>query len=94
MKKMLVTVNISKGFARWKEMAKTLNPEMEKVGVKMIWAGTSPEEDKIFMVVEMQDPSQMKTFGERPDVAKARTEAGADVASTTVISPIGEDWMP
>ena len=38
--------------------------------------------------------SQMKTFGERPDIMKARTEAGADVASTTVISPIGEDWLP
>ena len=92
--KMLVTVNISKGFATWQEMAKSLNPEMEKVGVKMVWAGTNPEESKIFMVVDMQDPSQMKTFGERPDVAKARTDAGADVASTTVISPIGKDWIP
>ena len=92
--KMLVTVNISKGFEIWKEMAKSLNPEMEKVGVKMIWAGANTDESKIFMVVEMQDPSQMKTFGERPDVAKARADAGADVASTTVISPIGEDWIP
>ena len=92
--KMLVTVNISKGFARWKEMAKSLNPEMEKGGVKMVWAGTNPDESQIFMVVHMQDASQMKTFGERPDVVKARTEAGADVASTTVISPIGEDWIP
>ena len=92
--KMLVTVNISKGFARWKEMAKSLNPEMEKVGVRMVWAGTNTDESKIFMVVDMQDPSQMKTFGERPDVAKARTDAGADVASTTVISSIGEDWIP
>ena len=92
--KMLVTVNISKGFARWKEMAKSLNPEMEKVGVKMIWAGTNPDESKIFMVVDMQDPSQMQSFGEREDIAKARADAGADVASTTVISPIGEDWIP
>lgn len=92
--KMLVTVNISKGFACWKEMAQSLNPEMEKVGVKMVWAGTNPDESKIFMVVDMRDPSQMQSFGEREDVAKARAEAGADVASTTVISPIGEDWLP
>ena len=92
--KMLVTVNISKGFARWKKMAKSLNPEMEEVGVKMIWAGTNSDESKVFMVVSMQDASQMKTFGEREDVVKARSEAGADVASTTVISPIGEDWLP
>ena len=35
----------------------------------------------------------MKTFGERPDVAKRREEAGADVSSTTVISPIGDYWL-
>ena len=28
-------------------MAESLNPEMEKVGVKMVWAGTNPEESKI-----------------------------------------------
>ncbi len=91
--KMLVSVNISKGFDIWLKMAKSLNPEMEKVGVRMVWAGTNPDESKVFMIVEMQDPSQMKTFGEREDVAKARAEAGADVASTTVISPIGSDYL-
>ena len=35
--KMLATVNISKGFATWKAMADSLNPEMEKVGVSMVW---------------------------------------------------------
>ena len=67
---------------------------MEKVGASMIWAGTNPDESKIFMIVEMQDPSQMQTFGEREDIAKARAEAGADVASTTIISPIGADYLP
>jgi hypothetical protein len=42
----------------------------------------------------MDDPAQMKTFGEREDVAKIRAEAGVDVASTRVISPIGEDYLP
>jgi len=85
--KMLVSVNISKGFNVWLEMAKSLNPEM-------VWSGTNPDESKVFMIVDMQDPSQMKTFGEREDVAKARADAGADVASTTIISPIGEDYLP
>ena len=92
--KMLATVNISKGFATWVQMSKDMAPEMGKVGVKIIWAGTDPDESKVFVLVEMQDPQQMKTFGEREDVAKARAEAGADVASTTVISPIGEHYMP
>ena len=76
------------------EVAESLNPEMEKVGVKMIWAATNPEESKIFMIVQMQDASKMKTFGERSDIVKARTESGADVSSTIVVYQIGEDWFP
>ena len=91
--KMLLTVNISKGFTRWKEMAESLNPEMEKVGVKLIWAGTNQEESKIFKIVHMVDASQIKTFGERPDAVKRREEAGADVSSTTIITQIGDYWL-
>ena len=92
--KMLVTVNISKGFATWVQMTKDMTPEMEKVGAKLIWAGTNPDESKVFVLVDMEDPEQMQTFGEREDVAKARAEGDEDVASTTVISPIGEHYMP
>ena len=92
--KILVTGNISKGFATWVKLQDGIAPEMEKVGIKLIWAGTNPDESKVFALIEMQDPEQMKTFGEREDIAKARAEAGADVASTTVISPIGEHYMP
>ena len=92
--KILVTGNISKGFATWIQMQDSIASEMEKVGIKLIWAGTNADESKIFALIEMQDPEQMKTFGEREDIAKIRAEAGVDVASTTVISPIGEHYMP
>ena len=75
-------------------MSKTLAPEAEKNGMKMIWAGTNPDETQVYTVIEVQDPIQMKTFGEREDIAKAREEAGADVVSTKIISPIGKDYMP
>ena len=92
--KLLVTGNITKGFASWVQMQDGLASEMEKVGIKLIWAGTNPDESAVFAVIEMEDPAQMKTFGEREDVAKIRAEAGVDVASTTVISPIAEDYLP
>ncbi|MFT6563930.1 MAG: hypothetical protein ACJAY5_000670 [Actinomycetes bacterium] len=90
----LTTINISKGFVRWTEMAKTLAHEMEEVGGRMLWAGTNPEESQVFVLMELQDVSLIKTFGEREDIAKARADAGADVASTTVISPIGGMYWP
>ena len=92
--KLLVTGNITKGFASWVQMQDSLAPEMEKVGIKLIWAGTNPDESAVFAVIEMEDPAQMKSFGEREDVAKIRAEAGVDVASTKGISPIGEDHLP
>ena len=92
--KLLVTVNISKGFEKWIQMSKELAPEAEKNGMKMIWAGTNPNETEVYAVLEVQDPIQMKTFGEREDIARAREEAGADVSSTKIISPISKDFMP
>tara|TARA_B100000767_G_C19436664_1_gene398258 strand:- start:423 stop:566 length:144 start_codon:yes stop_codon:yes gene_type:complete len=38
--KMLVNVNISKGFNVWLEMARLLNPEMEKL--ELNWYGQEP----------------------------------------------------
>ena len=90
MVRMLVTINISKGWKTWSEMAKSLEPQMNETGAKIIWAGSNPDETAVYVLVEMKDPSYVKTFGERPDIVAIREEAGADVSSTTVISPIGE----
>ena len=90
MPNILVTVKISKGFKTWTEMAKSFEDEMPMEGAKIIWAAANPDETSIFVMMDVPDPEFMKTFGERPDVAKRREEAGADVSSTTVISPIGD----
>ena len=74
-------------------MAKSFEDEMPMEGAKIIWAAANPDETSIFVMMDVPDPEFMKTFGERPDVAKRREEAGADVSSTTVISPIGDYWL-
>ena len=93
MPNILVTVKISKGSKTWTEMAKSFEDEMPMEGAKIIWAAANPDETSIFVMMDVPDPEFMKTFGERPDVAKRREEAGADVSSTTVISPIGDYWL-
>jgi len=90
MVRILMTIKISKGWKTWSEMAKSLEPQMNETGAKIIWAGSNPDETAVYVLVEMKDPSYVKTFGERPDIVAIREEAGADVSSTTVISPIGE----
>ena len=86
--KAMLSVNISKGFAKWVEMSDSITEESEKLGIKVDWAGCIPEETKVFIILDMQDADQLKTFGEREDITKAREDAGVDVSSTTLISMI------
>jgi len=93
MPSMLVTVNISKGFKTWTEMAKKMQDNAGSEGAKIVWAATNPDETAVYVMMDVPNPEFMQTFGLREDVKKAREEAGADVASTTVITPIKEYWL-
>ena len=90
---MLVTINISKGWHTWSEMAKGLEPQMNEVGSRILWAGCNADETAVYVLVEMKDPSYIKTFGERSDIVAIREAAGADVSSTTPIVQIGHYFM-
>ena len=74
--RMLVTINISKGWKTWSEMAKGLEPQMNEQGAKMIWAGANPDETAVFVLAEAKDPSFVKTFGERADIVEIREDVG------------------
>ena len=74
-------------------MAKSLEPAMNKIGGKMILTGGNADETSVNAVAEMQYPSQIKTFSERSDIKAIREAGGADVASTTVISPISKNCL-
>ena len=93
MPSMLVTVKISKGFETWTKMAQKMEKEMGSEGAKIVWAATNPDETSVYVMMDVPNPEFMQTFGLREDVKKAREEAGADVASTTVITSIKEYWL-
>ena len=59
----------------------------------MIWAGCNQDETAIYALVEMQNPEQIKTFGERADIVELRESAGADIPSTNLIAQIGECFI-
>ena len=90
---MLVTISISKGWETWSEMAKGLEPQMNEVGSKILWAGCNADETAVYVLVEMKDPSYIKSFGEREDIVAIREAGGADVSSTSPIAHIGNSFM-
>ena len=90
---MLVTISISKGWETWSEMAKGLEPQMNEVGSKILWAGCNADETAVYVLVEMKDPSYIKSFGEREDIVAIREAGGADVSSTSPIAQMGSYFM-
>ena len=72
--KVLVTVEITKGFEAWSNMACELQPVAAEYGIRTLWAGSDPEETRVYAVTEATDPENMRAFMARDDVAKsART---------------------
>ena len=90
---MLVTINISKGWKTWSQMAKGLEPRMNEVGSKILWAGCNADENAVYVLVEMKDPSFLKSFGEQEEIVAIREAGGADVSSTTPITQISNYFM-
>ena len=90
---MLVKINISKGWETWSQMAKSLEPRMNEVGSKILWAGYNTEQTAVYVLVEMKDPSFLKSFGEQEEIVAIREAGGADVSSTTPITEISNYFM-
>ena len=90
---MLVKINILKGWETWSQMAQGLEPRMYEVGSKILWAGCNAEETAVYVLVEMKDPSFLKSFGEQEEIVAIREAGGADVSSTTPITQISNYFM-
>ena len=90
---MLVIINISKGWETQSQMAKGLEPRMNEVESKILWAGCNADETAVYVLVEMKDPSFLKSFGEHEEIVAIREAGGADVSSTTPITKINNYFM-
>tara|TARA_B100000989_G_scaffold40626_1_gene25771 strand:- start:352 stop:636 length:285 start_codon:yes stop_codon:yes gene_type:complete len=85
---MLVTINISKGWNTWSKTVEGLEPQMNEVGSKVLWAGCDADETAVYVLGEMNNPPFIKSFGEREHIVAIREAGGADVSSTTPITQI------
>ena len=84
--KAYVSVNITKGWDTWNEMAEDLNSEMVSVaGMKFIYKGCDMDENKVHMILEFESMEKGGEWLTSPDILQKRIEAGAVVESTVVI---------
>ena len=90
--KFLSTFRITKGFDTWLEMYKEIEPSLNELGIKVLWAGTNADETKVFDVTEVEDPAVFGVLTKREDIIKKRVDAGVDLESQEVIETIGKDY--
>ena len=91
--KVLSKFKITKGFSAWLEMYKDIEPDLNELGIKILWAGTNSDETIVYDVTEVKDPEEaMKVLTTREDITKKRSEAGVILESTEIIDSISSDY--
>ena len=86
--KFLSTFKITKGFDTWLKMYKEIEPDLNELGIKILWAGTNTDESKVYDVTEVKDPSKFEILTKRDDITKKRADAGVELESQDVIETV------
>ncbi|MCH2453894.1 MAG: hypothetical protein MK159_04725, partial [Halobacteriales archaeon] len=74
------------------QMYKEIEPDLDELGIKVLWAGTNSDETKVYDVTEVKDPSKFEILTKREDITKKRIDAGVELESQEVIETISEDY--
>ncbi len=91
--KVLSKFKITKGFGAWLEMYKSIEPDLNDLGIKILWAGTNQDESMVYDVTEVKNPEEaMKILTSREDITKKREDAGVILESTEIIDSISNDY--
>ncbi|PPR79523.1 MAG: hypothetical protein CFH01_00354 [Alphaproteobacteria bacterium MarineAlpha2_Bin1] len=91
--KVLSKFKITKGFKTWLDMYKSIEPDLNDLGIKILWAGSNNDESMVYDVTEVENPEEaMKILTTREDITKKREEAGVILESTEIIDSIGNDY--
>ena len=90
--KFLSTFKITKGFDTWLKMYKDIEPDLNELGIKILWAGTNSDETKVFDITEVKDPSKFEVLVKREDITKKTADAGVELESQEVIETISKEY--
>tara|TARA_B100002052_G_C15313688_1_gene346568 strand:- start:147 stop:416 length:270 start_codon:yes stop_codon:yes gene_type:complete len=84
--KIIMSVEISEGYEKWKQLFLSADDAREKYGVKVLAYGHPKDnENKVYQVLEIESMEKMQEALKDPEIAKARTEAGVNLDSQEVV---------
>ena len=84
--KIIINVEITKGYETWKNLFLSVDHVREKYGVKVLAYGHPKEnEGKVYQVLEVTSMETMQEALKDPEIAKLRTDAGVNLDSQEVV---------
>ena len=87
----MLTQDLSRGFAPWKEMYLENQAELNALGAKLVFAGPHKEDDnKMMVLIDFESPEAMKAFAGHEGLKAKRVAAGA-ILESNVITVMGDD---
>jgi len=73
-------------------MYKEIEPDLNELGIKILWAGINSDETKVYDVTEVKEPSKFEVLTKRTDITQKRADAGVELESQEVIETISKDY--
>ena len=84
--KIIMNVEITEGYEKWKQLFLSVDSQREKYGIKVLAYGHPKDnENKVYQVLEVDDMNQMQEAMKDPEIAKARTDAGVDLNTQEIV---------
>jgi uncharacterized protein (DUF1330 family) len=90
-----LTQDLERGFKPWKEMYFENEAELNALGARLVFAGTTKEDDnKMMVIIEFDSPEAMKAFATHEELRAKRAAAGAILESNVVTIMSDEAFIP
>ena len=87
----MLTLDLARGFAPWKEMYLENQAELNALGAKLVFAGPHKDDDnKMMVLIDFESPEAMKAFASHEGLKAKRVAAGA-ILESNVITVMGDD---
>ena len=69
-----------------------IQPDLNELGIKVLWAGTNSNETQLYGITEVKDPSKFEVRTKRYDVTEKRANATVKLQGQEVIENITKDY--
>tara|TARA_B100000427_G_C15008872_1_gene377369 strand:+ start:154 stop:423 length:270 start_codon:yes stop_codon:yes gene_type:complete len=84
--KIIMNVEITQGYEKWKKLFLSVDAQREKYGIKVLAYGhPQGDENKIYQVLEVENMEKMQEAMKDPEIAKIRTDAGVNLDSQEIV---------